>query len=202
MFFDIPTYEKETMNSLHSVLFSLWPQSRFQPQKDCFIFPVIAFERHNQDDIFVVKFPVPTACKPETLAAVWSLNETRALPLGAHCQNKVCVCAHTRAWAWMSMSSDYTGVTRQCEFSINTSECVYMCTFWVLMDIALQEKCWEWLNVHRIERIQICAHTPFHSVHHWLHFVQGIPNSVMDRGHGSFNTSWEAQPNPECAPFI
>lgn len=69
-----------------------------------------------------------------------SLNETRALPLGAHCQNKVCVCAHTRAWAWMSMSSDYTGVARQCEFSINTSECVYMCTFWVLMDIALTRK--------------------------------------------------------------
>lgn len=98
------------MNSLHSVLFSLWPQSRFQPQKDCFIFSVTAFERLNQDDIFVVKLPVTTACKPETLAAVWSLNETRALPLAAHCQNKVCVCT----WAWMSMSSDYAGgSTRQ-----------------------------------------------------------------------------------------
>lgn len=64
----------------------------------------------------------------------------------------------------MSMSSDYTGVTRQgnfvarqCEFSINASQCVYMCTFWALMDIALQEEYCEQLNAHRIERTQICA---------------------------------------------
>lgn len=55
------------MNSLPSVPFSLWAQSRFQAQKDCFIFSVIALERLTRDDIFVVKRPVAAARKHETL---------------------------------------------------------------------------------------------------------------------------------------
>lgn len=108
----IATYEKEkkTAQRTHCLqsLF-LWRHSRFQPQKDCFISSVIALERLNRDDIFVVKLLVTTACKPETLAAVWSLYEIKALPLQQHTVRIMCVCA----WAWMCMSSDYTGVTRQ-----------------------------------------------------------------------------------------